>query len=176
MNQKKCYSGASFLYNKILEIIILFKYNKYGSDRMLNKNGWGIKVAIAFCGVFVLCLLVVVVIVSTSANKLESRDNNLETDYYPEDNTDYYDDLENDIYEATKEYIEDNPKIIEKKDYFKLNIDTLLKNGYITNFSDEESNECKGYVDIYNAEELSYSVYINCPYYQTTGYDEGKEF
>ena len=133
---------------------------------------------IGFCGVFVFCLLLVVFLVTNTtrkieeSNKYENNEENSETF----DVNEYYDELETTVYDATKEYVNDNPKLIEKKDYFKLNIDTLIKNGYIVNFEDGYGEECSGYVDINNDGNTTYSVYIKCSEYETIGYDERKAF
>lgn len=142
---------------------------------MLNKNGWGIKTAIIFCCIFMFCLLFAVYLATSSANKLDKVHE--EQGYGEEkfDTTEYYENLETDIYEATKEYVDDNPNILDEE-YFKLNIDTLITNGYVTSFEDEYGNECSGYVEITNDDNVSYDVYILCDNYQTTGYDERKAF
>lgn len=142
----------------------------------LNKNGWGLKIAILFCCIFMFCLLLAVFLATRAANQLDEVHE--EQGYGEDENydvTEYYNNLETDIYEAVKEYADDNPKILEK-DYFKLNIDTLIEDGYVTSFLDEYGNQCSGYIEIYNDSQTSYSVYIKCEDYETIGYDERKAF
>lgn len=144
---------------------------------MLNKNGWGIKVAIIFICVFMFCLLFAVFLATSNVNKLNEVHE--EQEYVDSDNSfdssEYYENLETDVYEATKEYVSDNPKI-KDEDYFKLNIDTLITTGYLSSFEDEYGNSCSGYVEISNDNGEHYDVYIICENYQTTGYDERKAF
>lgn len=147
---------------------------------MLNKNGWGIKTAIAFCAVFVVALLVVVFLITGTVRKMEmstpdNEYNNSETDN-SFDATKYYKDIEANIYDAVKEYVDDNSKLLEKKEYFKLNLDTLVKNGYISNIDDEYGETCSGYIEINNEKEVTYGVFLKCSEYETIGYDEKEAF
>ncbi len=51
----------------------------------LNKNGWGLKTAIAFCGVFVVALLVVVFLITGTVKRMNAS--NVENNFNESDNS-----------------------------------------------------------------------------------------
>lgn len=148
--------------------------------KRLNKRGWGLRTAIGFTALFCFCLLVAVIGINKMAKGFQESEKvkDLEIDNYnssidEEESEDYYIELENEVYNVLKDYINDNEEL-KKSDYKIVNINKLIVNGYLTSFSDENGNECSGYVEIFDNGK-NQSVYINCKGYKTIGYDERKD-
>lgn len=124
----------------------------------LNNRGWGTGEMLLLSGGLLIALLVAVFFISklygnlalTSANKI-------------------YIDLEGKIENAAKNYITD--KEIEISGEYKITLNTLKNNNYITEFKDNEGNACNGYVSINNIDNINhYRGYVLCNDYQTPNY------
>lgn len=80
-----------------------------------------------------------------------------------------YVDLENKIEVSAKKYIDENEISISGE--YKLSLNTLKSNNYITDFKDSKGNSCNGYVIITNVDNVNhYKGYILCNDYQTNNY------
>jgi len=124
----------------------------------LNNRGWGTVEMILLSGGLILALLVAIFFISKLYGDLASSVGNK-----------VYVDLESKIELAAKNYITDNE--IEISGEYKLTLNTLKSNNYITEFKDSEGNLCNGYVTITNIDNINhYKGYILCNEYQTTNY------
>jgi len=124
----------------------------------LNNRGWGTVEMILLSGGLILALLMAIFFISKLYGDLASSVGNK-----------VYVDLESKIELAAKNYITDNE--IEISGEYKLTLNTLKSNNYITEFKDSEGNLCNGYVTITNIDNINhYKGYILCNEYQTTNY------
>lgn len=142
---------------------------------MLNKNGWGITTLIIFLAVFVVCLLFSAFLITRSVKKLNEankRDNVNVVD--TEDVNDFYTGLETSVIDAAKEYTSENPSVLDKEE-FVLKVSSLIESGYLNSLDDESGNMCSGYVIIENINDTTYTPYIKCDEYETTGYEVSKD-
>lgn len=137
----------------------------------MNKNGWGLRVELAFLLLFLICLLIATI----GLHRMGLLGNNgvYEDDGYIYDNVNYdYDALEKKVTDAAGEYY--------KSAYNSKSNDTIvvttskLKNaGYLGSIEDGRGRECKGYAIIINTGNIV--SYIKCGMYKTVGYNEDYE-
>ena len=147
---------------------------------MLNNNGWGLRVAIAFTFIFVLCLVFASILINRAGffDTKPVLDNGINQKNIPEDSSsdEYYENLETTVYEAIQNYSNDNPDLLSDKNSVIVNISKLKSDGYLTTLEDATGRECDGYAEVFLSNTTNYSVYISCPNYKTTGYDERKDY
>ena len=130
----------------------------------MNKNGWGLRVELAFILLFVFCLLIATIGIH-SLGLMEDK-----TDILVDlggDGTDKYNYLENKVSEAGYEYYRSHyPN--GNRDEVTVSVDTLVYNGFMSNIYDEDGRSCKGYAKLLpNGNVVSY---IKCTRYTTPGY------
>ena len=132
---------------------------------MLNKNGWGLRVELLFIAIFLVCLLVATI--GLRRFGLFGNPSALDKDYYRAS----YSELETKMNDAAKRYYQNNYSSDEEgvliiKSY------TLLFNGYMTDLVDENGNKCSGYTKVIRTiDSNTFTTYINCPNYKTSGYE-----
>lgn len=124
----------------------------------LNKKGWGTLEMFLLSGGLLIALLVAVFFISKLYGSLIASTGNK-----------VYIDLESKIESAAREYINDNNISINGE--YKITLNTLKNDDYISDLKDLEGNSCNGYVLINNInEDIYYNGYILCNNYQTKNY------
>lgn len=124
----------------------------------LNKNGWGTTEMFLLSGGLLIALLVAIFFISKLYGSMENSFANRQ-----------YNDLEYKIENAARNFIESNE--IEINGEYKLTLNTLKNNNYISEFKDNDGNNCNGYVLITNTNGINnYNGYILCNDYQTKNY------
>lgn len=76
-----------------------------------------------------------------------------------------YKDYEVLLVNKTKKYIKDNNKYPKKNETKKIDLDTLIKEDYLSD--DEVVDSCKGYVQISHKDSIKYNAVLSCKYYKT---------
>ena len=88
-----------------------------------------------------------------------------------------YSDIEDKMINAAKEYVNKyyENKLSEASLFLK--VSTLKKYKYLDTIKDANNNECSGYVQVSknDDESLSYTPYLKCKNYTTSGYEERKD-
>ena len=138
----------------------------------MNKNGWGLRVELAFILLFVICI--VVSTIGLHKLGLLKNDNGVYTDkdeeVYKDVNFDY-NSLENKVSDAASKYYDDNYGYTN--DTVVISTSKLKGNGYLSDLVDGRGRECKGYAMVLgNANIVSY---IKCSMYKTVGYNSDYE-
>lgn len=132
----------------------------------MNKNGWGLRVELLFIVIFLICLLVATI--GLRKFGLFGNPSALDKDYTYKVS---YDELEAKMNDASRRYYENNYDNKEE-DIITIKSYTLLFNGYMTDLIDEFGNKCSGYTKVISSNgKSSFTTYINCPNYKTTGYE-----
>lgn len=126
----------------------------------LNKKGWALSTEVFYLIIFVICLIVAIIGIIRLGLYLNNGEK-----YFD------YQSLEVKLEESSKNYVSNK---VEVDDYELVRSSTLKSNNYLSDFEDGKGNSCSGYVEVYNNNE--YKSYVKCPYYETFGYDSGKDF
>lgn len=125
---------------------------------MLDNRGWGLGTFLAFSVVFIFFILVAAV------NSYKLNLNNNPGEIIFSNNEFSYSNLENTLMEAGKRYFAINNKS------FVVTSNVLIKENYINSLTDNNYNNCSGYV---RKNHDNYKAYIKCGRnYLTTGYTE----
>lgn len=131
----------------------------------MNKNGWGLRVELAFILLFVFCLLIATIGIH-SLGLMEDKEDIL-IDLGGDGSGETYSNLENKVSDAGYEYYRMHyPNGVTES--VTVTVDTLAYNGYMSKIYDEDGRSCKGYAKLLtNGNVVSY---IKCPKYTTPGY------
>lgn len=121
----------------------------------LNNRGWGTMQMFLLSLGLLIALIVAIFFISQLYGSLDNSKKNS-----------HYFSMENDLVNAAQRYISNNN--IEIIDEMNVSYYTLKENGYISNFVDENGNECNGYVRVYKLNLIpQYKSYITCSNYRT---------
>ena len=124
----------------------------------LNNKGWGTTEMLLLSGGLLIALLVAVFFISKLYGSFESSNLNRQ-----------YVDLENKLEEAAKEYV--RKENISVQNDLRISATTLKDKNYLDGLSDNEGNNCSGYVSVMNSNGIKYySAFISCPKYETINY------
>ena len=138
----------------------------------MNKNGWGLRVELAFLLLFLICLLISTI----GLHKMGI----LGTDkgVYTDDGT--INDNVNFDYNSLEKKVTDAAEIYYKDMYPKGSDDTIIvttsklkSGGYLESITDAKGRECSGYSVILKTKNIV--SYIKCGIYKTAGYSEDYE-
>ena len=138
----------------------------------MNKNGWGLRVELAF----VLFFLVCIVLSTIGLRKMGLLDNAAgvytDGDDTINNNVNYdYDALEQKVVDAAVKYFDTYE--FDTNESVSVNTDTLISNGFLTGISDSNGRTCSGYaLRLSNGNTVSY---LKCGFYKTVGYNEEYE-
>ena len=139
----------------------------------MNKNGWGLRVELAFVLLFVICIIISTIGLYRMG-LIGSGDNayiDLGAGTRGNGNFDYSS-LENTVALAAKKYYKEKYPY-GTDDTIIVNINTLKNKGYMSAIYDSRKKECKGYAKVLgNGTSVAY---IKCSLYQTVGYSENYE-
>ena len=84
-----------------------------------------------------------------------------------------YDTVENNLVEASKKYVKDKFNDRFDDEVVIVRVSQLVKSGYISTIRDNKNKTCSGYVRVYsNGITNTYSPYLRCSQYISTGYEE----
>ena len=131
----------------------------------MNKNGWGLRVELAFILLFLFCLLIATIGIHTLG--LMRDKSGAYIDLSPTGSGYDYSVLETKLTNAASKYYYDYyPYGLGEE--VKITADTLVYNNYMSRMYDEKGRTCDGYARILtNGNIVSY---IKCPKYVTPGY------
>lgn len=156
----------------------------------LNNKGWGLGAMIAFLGVFILAILIIVIqsnrlgiaggqvskpIPTKTPNVTSTPTPSIKPTSKPDATakpkpTYNYAELENLVEKSSVKYQEKYyPKLV-KEDSVYVTVKKLLEEKYLADLIDTDGNFCTGYVKISNMETIKYKAFIKCGTYQTEGY------
>lgn len=138
----------------------------------MNKNGWGLRIELAFLILFLVCLLIATLGLH-SMGLLGNDGGVYQDDGYINDNVNFdYDSLEKEVTSAANEYYKDayNSDI---DDTLIVTVDKLKNEGYLGDVTDSRGRNCKGYSMIMKSGNIV--SYIRCSFYKTVGYNEDYE-
>ena len=143
----------------------------------LNKNGWGFGAFFAFLGVFIICLLISM----WGLQKFGLLDENYhfidkkEEKVKPQVN---YSALREEMESASKKYIEKYYNNNLGIDTLYIRLSQLQSEDLIGELKDHNDKKCSGYVAVYldNENKIQYNGYLKCKDYETTGYEERKDY
>ena len=132
----------------------------------MNKNGWGLRVELAFILLFLICII----ISSIGLRKFGLLTGNNDTNVT---SNDFYNKIENQVSRAAKKYY--NRYYINGNDQtVYISVESLVTNGYLDEVKDKYNNDCTGYATILiNGTTQSY---LSCKYYKTPGYNEEYDY
>lgn len=139
----------------------------------MNKNGWGLRVELAFLLLFLICLLISTI--GLHRLGLIGYDDGVyeDNDGYIEDAVNYdYNSVEKKVTSAAEEYFK-NVYSSKTEDSIVVSVDKLQSSGYLDTIRDLRGRKCTGYSIIMNTGNIV--SYIKCGLYKTTGYDENYE-
>ncbi len=138
----------------------------------MNKNGWGLRVELAFLLLFLICLLIATI--GLHRMGLLGTDENIYTDDgYINDNVNFdYNALEKKVTDAASAYYNDMyPN--GSDDTIVVSTSKLKSGGYLVPIKDGRGRECSGYSIILKTKNIV--SYIKCGIYKTAGYSEDYE-
>ncbi len=139
----------------------------------MNKNGWGLRVELAFILLFLICLLISTI--GLHKLGLLGNSNGIYTDGSGtiEDDVNYnYDNLEKKVSEAALNYYKDAYED-NREDTVIISTSRLIANGYLNGLEDNRGRSCKGYAIVIKSSNVS--SYIKCGFYKTAGYNSDYE-
>ena len=139
----------------------------------MNKEGWGLRVELAFILMFVICIIISTIglyrmglIGNGDGAYVDLGENSRGNGNFD------YSALESTVAEAGKRYYADRYPG-GTGDTIIVSINTLKYNGYMSPIYDSRKKECKGYAKLLsNGNSVAY---INCSVYKTVGYSESYE-
>ena len=134
----------------------------------MNKNGWGLRVELAFILLFLICILISTILLHRM-NIFGTRD---EINYSDNSGEYNYSALESSVVNAAKRYYADRYNNYSS-DTIIVNVQTLKNTGYLSPIYDSRNRECNGYAMILNTGTCV--AYIKCGFYKTVGYSEEYE-
>ena len=124
----------------------------------LNNKGWGTMEMLLLSGGLLIALLIAVFFISKLYGSFESSNINRQ-----------YVDLENKLEDAAKEYV--RKENISVQSELRISATTLKDKNYLDSLTDNEGNNCSGYVSVMNSNGTNYySAFISCPKYETINY------
>ena len=124
----------------------------------LNNKGWGTMEMLLLSGGLLIALLIAVFFISKLYGSFENSVANRQ-----------YVDLENKLEDAAKEYV--RKESISVQSELRISATTLKDKNYLDNLTDNEGNNCSGYVSVMNSNGTNYySAFISCPKYETINY------
>ena len=139
----------------------------------MNKNGWGLRVELAFLLLFLICLIMAVIglhrmgVLGTDDGVYDDSNG------YIYDNVNFdYDALERKVTNAASDYY----KVVynsKSDDTIVVNTDKLKNGGYLDSIKDGRGKDCKGYAMIFESGNIV--SYIKCTFYTTVGYNRDYE-
>lgn len=138
----------------------------------MNKNGWGLRVELAFLLLFLICLLISTI--GLHKMGILGTDEGVYTDDGTiNDNVNFdYNSLEKKVTDAAEIYYKDMyPK--GSDDTIVVNTSKLKSGGYLESITDAKGRECSGYSIILKTKNIV--SYIKCGIYKTAGYSEDYE-
>ncbi len=138
----------------------------------MNKNGWGLRVELAFVLLFLVCIVMSTIglrrmgLLDNAAGVYTDSDDSINN------NINYdYDALEKEVVDAADEYFKEYHS--NSQETITINTSALISNGYLSPMHDSKGRECRGYaMKLSNGNIVSY---IKCGFYKTTGYNEEYE-
>ena len=139
----------------------------------MNKEGWGLRVELAFILLFVICIIISTIGLNRMGLFGDNDDSYIDMSEYTKGNGTFdYDALEQKVIDASVRYYDDvYPNGSE--DTVIVSISTLKNNGYLSPIYDARNKECNGYSKILSNRNTI--AYIKCSVYKTTGYSEDYE-
>ena len=139
----------------------------------MKKNGWGLRVELAFLLLFVICIIIATVGLYRMGLFGNEEGSYIDIGEYTKGNGTYdYDELELKVSNAARKYYNDRYQD-GYSDTLIVSVDSLINNGYLSPIYDGRDKECKGYAKILPSKNIV--SYIRCSIYQTTGYSEDYE-
>ena len=139
----------------------------------MNKNGWGLRVELAFLLLFLICLLIS--IIGLHRLGLLGNDGGVYRDRngYIEDGVNFnYNVLEEKVVNAAEKYYQDKYNG-HTDDTLIISTSTLKQSGYLDRIEDNRARECKGYATVLKTNNIV--SYIKCSFYKTAGYNSDYE-
>ena len=121
----------------------------------LNKSGWGFTQMFIMSAILLILLLIVTYYIYVFYNRLDTKAGS------------QYFNLETKLQSAAILYSKKN-----NSSSGSVSLYTLKKEGYITDFTDINDNDCNGYV-IYNDDK--FDSYIKCEYFTSKNYNQKYE-
>ena len=133
----------------------------------MNKNGWGLRVELAFILLFIVCLIIATIGIH-KLGLMEDKDGAY-IDLGGKGDIYNYSLLENKVATAGIAY-KDAYYPYGVSEEVKVTVDTLVYNGYMSRIYDGNGRTCSGYARLLtNGNVVSY---IKCPSYVTPGYKD----
>ena len=138
----------------------------------MNKNGWGLRVELAFLLLFLICLLISTI--GLHKMGILGTDEGVYTDDGTiNENVNFdYNSLEKKVTESAEVYYKDMyPN--GSDDTIVVSTSKLKSGGYLESITDAKGRECIGYAIILKTKNIV--SYIKCGIYKTAGYSEDYE-
>lgn len=131
----------------------------------MNNQGWGLRIMLFFCAVFILIIVMVSAALDKSFNDIAPKKEKVDTNpFYT---------LEVRMVNATKNYIQDNYNDVNDI-ALEVSLPDLTQKNYIEKIKDPYTKiECNGYVIFTKKNSnISYEPYLKCGSdYMTSGYE-----
>lgn len=139
----------------------------------MNKNGWGLRVELAFILLFLICILISTIGLHSLGLLSDKEGAYVDLGEYTSRNSNYdYKAIESKVTAAARNYYSEvYPN--GNNDTIIVSISTLKGLGYLGSVPDSKGRECTGYSKILNTGTCV--SYIKCSVYKTTGYSEEYE-
>lgn len=133
----------------------------------MNKNGWGLRVELAFILLFLVCLLIATIGLSKfGLIGGEKEAHEIHGDMINDSFN--YSSLENKLTVSANKYY--NEKYLEGiSDTIVISSDVLMANGYLSDLKDGNGKDCSGYSKVHSNGVIV--SYVKCNKYTTTGYE-----
>ena len=136
----------------------------------MNKNGWGLRVELAFILLFVICIIISTIGLYRMGLLGSGENAYIDLGAGSRGLANYdYTLLENTVSNAAKNYYYDKYPS-GAYDTVIISVDTLKRTGYMNPIYDSRNRECSGYSKVLNNGTIV--SYIKCSAYKTTGYSE----
>jgi len=133
----------------------------------MNKNGWGLRVELAFILLFLVCLLIATIglskfgLIGGEKEAYEIHGDMINDSFN-------YSTLENKLTtSANKYYSEKYPE--GNGDTIIVSSNILIANGYLSDLKDGDGKDCRGYSKVHSNGVIV--SYVKCSRYTTTGYE-----
>lgn len=132
----------------------------------MNKNGWGLRVELAFIIIFLICLMITTIgLINMGLLGDDSNNNSTNSSNFS------YQVLENQLNNASIRYYNDYKYDLNDGSVV-IRHSTLINSNYIGELIDGNGNKCVGYTKIIKQiDGPSFTSYIKCQNYISNGYE-----
>ena len=139
----------------------------------MNKNGWGLRVELAFILLFLICILFSTIGLHSLGLLSDKEGAYVDLSEYTSGNGNYdCKSLENRVTAAARNYYNDKYPY-GSSDTIIVSTATLKSLGYLGSIPDSKGRECTGYAKILSTGTCV--SYIKCSVYKTSGFSEEYE-